>query len=65
MLTLTAPNSSQTDLLMHDWFEAELTAVAAYRRWSRDHAPASYAIYRACADQADAAQDLLAKAARG
>jgi hypothetical protein len=63
MLTLTAPNADQTDLLMQDWIEAELTAVAAYRRWARDHDAASYAVYRACADQADAAQDVLAMAA--
>jgi hypothetical protein len=62
MLTLTAPNGDRADLLMQDWLEAELIAVAAYRRWSRDHNPASYAIYRACADQADAAQDVLAMA---
>jgi hypothetical protein len=52
----------RTETLMDAWFEAELQAVAAYRRWARDHEPESYAIYRAYADRADAAQDELAAA---
>ena len=52
------------DPLTASWLDAEADAVGAYATWARDRDHESYAVYRACADQADAAQDALA-AARG
>jgi acyl-CoA reductase-like NAD-dependent aldehyde dehydrogenase len=48
------------DLLLADWRAAASEADAAYAEWRRRRDRASYAIYRACADRADAAQDALA-----
>jgi hypothetical protein len=48
------------DPLIANWVDAESDAVAAYEMWALDRDPESYAIYRAYADQADAAQDALA-----
>jgi hypothetical protein len=42
------------------WREAAAEARAAYRVWRRMRDGESYAVYRACADRADAAQDALA-----
>ena len=42
------------------WLRAESEARDAYEHWRRDPSRASYAMYRACADRADAAQDALA-----
>jgi len=50
----------QPDPLIASWVDAESDAVAAYEMRALDRDPASYAIYRAYADQADAAQDALA-----
>jgi hypothetical protein len=48
------------DLPIARWLEAESDAVAAYEMWAFHRDPESYAVYRAYADQADAAQDALA-----
>jgi hypothetical protein len=48
------------DPLMASWLDAESDATAAYESWARDGDPESYTVYRAYADQADAAQDALA-----
>jgi hypothetical protein len=50
------------DPLTASWLDAEDDAIAAYDAWSRDRDQESYAVYRAYADQADAAQDALAAA---
>ena len=52
------------DPVTASWLDAESDAVAAYETWARDRDHESYAVYRAYADQADAAQDALA-AVRG
>lgn len=43
------------DPLVASWLDAESDAVAAYETWARDGDDESYAVYRAYADQADAA----------
>jgi hypothetical protein len=45
------------------WHRAAADATSAYAHWRRNRDAASYAAYRAAADQADAAQDALARAA--
>jgi hypothetical protein len=50
------------DPLMASWLDAEADATAAYELWQAEGDAESYAIYRAYADQADAAQDALAAA---
>jgi hypothetical protein len=52
------------DPLMASWLDAEADAAAAYEIWVAERDSESYAVYRAYADQADAAQDALA-ASRG
>jgi hypothetical protein len=42
---------------------AQLEATLAYEEWRRQPGPAAYAAYRAAQDQADAAQDALARSA--
>jgi hypothetical protein len=42
-----------------DWRLAERDAADAYAYWRRSKDADSYAVYRACADRADAAQDAL------
>jgi hypothetical protein len=46
------------------WLEAEMDAQHAYDHWRRNRDPESYAVYRACADRADAAQDALASTSK-
>lgn len=48
------------DAIVADWRAAAADANAAYAEWRRRRTRDSYAIYRACADRADAAQDALA-----
>lgn len=51
-----------TDLeLLEGWFRAEADAREAYALWTRRRDRDSYAVYRACADRADAAQDELGR----
>jgi hypothetical protein len=50
--------------LMGSWREAEMDARDAYEHWRRSRDPDSYAVYRACADRADAAQDALASTSK-
>ncbi len=45
--------------------EAQAEADLAFRSWSRQLGRDSYAVYRACQDRADAAQDELAAWVRG
>jgi hypothetical protein len=53
-------SNPEPDPLTASWLDAEADAQAAYEAWSRDRDPESYVVYRAYADQADAAQDALA-----
>jgi hypothetical protein len=53
-----APDSE--DALRSSWVEAAREAREAYAHWRQSKDLASYALYRACADRADAAQDALA-----
>jgi hypothetical protein len=43
------------------WAIAEAEAVRAYEAWRASRSADDYAIYRACASRADAAQDALAR----
>jgi hypothetical protein len=54
----------ERDHLTWDWRYAEADAKAAYKNWAVKCDPESYAVYRAYADQADAAQDVLAASGR-
>jgi hypothetical protein len=45
------------------WLSANARAQAAYAAWRRRRDSESFLVYRAFADQADAAQDALARAA--
>ena len=55
-----APESvNTTDTLMMTWREAMDDARAAYAHWRSTKDLESYALYRAAADRADAAQDAL------
>ena len=56
------PVNPSDDPLQRAWREAELEARAAYDAWSASRAADDFAIYRACAGRADAAQDALASA---
>ncbi len=56
---MLAPDS--TDTLRSSWREAAEAARAAYSEWRRSKSVDAYALYRACADRADAAQDALAE----
>jgi hypothetical protein len=53
-------SNPEPDPLTASWLDAEADAQAAYEAWSCDRDPESYIVYRAYADQADAAQDALA-----
>jgi hypothetical protein len=55
-----ALSHAHPDPLMASWLDAESDAVAAYESWRCERDPESYAVYRAYADQADAAQHALA-----
>jgi hypothetical protein len=48
--------------LRHKWRAAAAEANAAYEDWRARRDAGSYAVYRACADRADAAQHALAEA---
>jgi hypothetical protein len=52
------------DVLLDAWRSAEAAAVSAYAEWRQRRDSAAYAVYRALADRADAAQDALAARAR-
>jgi hypothetical protein len=43
------------------WRDAQVEAALAYAAWCRDPGARGYAVYRAAQDQADAAQDALAR----
>jgi hypothetical protein len=43
------------------WAIAEAEAVRAYETWRASRSAEDYAVYRACAARADAAQDALAR----
>ena len=43
------------------WAIAEAEAVRAYKVWTTSRSADDYAVYRACAARADAAQDALAR----
>lgn len=51
------------DAMLADWRLAARDADVAYAEWRRNRNRDSYAVYRACADRADAAQDALARRA--
>lgn len=52
------------DPLLADWRVAAMEADSAYAAWCRRRDRDSFAVYRACADRADAAQDALATRAQ-
>ena len=54
---------SRYDMYWHAWDDAHAQAELAYAAWHQDPGRASYAVYRAAQDRADAAQDALARAA--
>lgn len=56
---LVIMRSAAADLL-DDWVRAEAEARRTYAYWTSRRDADSYAVYRACADRADAAQDALA-----
>jgi hypothetical protein len=57
-----APESANTtDTLLMTWREAMDDARAAYVHWRSTKDLESYALYRAAADRADAAQDALSE----
>ncbi len=55
----------ETDELAVAWTTAERAAARALHAWNETAGVEAYAAYRAAADQADAAQDELARRARG
>jgi hypothetical protein len=57
-----APDSE--DSLRSSWETAAAEARDAYAEWRRSKSLETYALYRACADRADAAQDALAERGR-
>ena len=65
-LVLDAPQADEDHPLFTAWLVAERRAARALAAW-RSHASATaeaYAAYRAAADEADAAQDVLATSSR-
>jgi hypothetical protein len=58
-LTVLGPERLETT-----WHEATRAARSAWEHWKREPSADAYAVYRAFADQADAAQDALAARAR-
>jgi hypothetical protein len=58
-LTVFEPEPLETT-----WHEATRAARSAWEHWKREQSVDAYAVYRAFADQADAAQDALAARAR-
>ena len=61
---LGQPNRTLEHELLEGWSRAEAEARDAYAHWRRRRDSESYAVYRACADRADAAQDALAQRER-
>jgi hypothetical protein len=61
---LDALTAFEPDPLETTWHEATLDARSAWERWKREPSADAYVVYRAFADQADAAQDALAARAR-
>jgi hypothetical protein len=57
-----APDSADT--MLSCWQEAADEAREAYAHWRRSKDLEAYALYRAAADRADAAQDALAASRR-
>jgi hypothetical protein len=57
-----APDSADT--MLSCWEEAADEAREAYAHWRRARDLEAYALYRAAADRADAAQDALAASRR-
>lgn len=62
-LIISSESSDGSDELLTVWSAAETEASDAYELWRRQHTSESYSIYRAAADRADAAQDILAQRA--
>jgi hypothetical protein len=65
-LVLDAPQADEDHPLFTAWLVAERRAARALAAWrTRSAAPVeAYAAYRAAADEADAAQDVLASSSR-
>jgi len=62
--SVLAPDAERGgDSLRSAWKVAEAEAVSAYEAWRASRRAEDYAIYRACAARADAAQDALARRA--
>ncbi len=58
---LGPPAAGQEPGLWAAWQEAERESEAALQAWGRDRSGEAYAVYRAAADRADAAQAALAR----
>ncbi len=58
---LGPPATGQEPGLWAAWQEAERESEAALQAWGRDRSGEAYAVYRAAADRADAAQAALAR----
>lgn len=61
-LVLDAPSADEHHPLFTAWMVAERRATRALDRWRASAGAEAYAAYRAAADEADAAQDVLAGA---
>ncbi len=59
------PEEPSFDPLEESWAAAELEAADALHEWRMRPGTESYAVYRAAADRASAAQDALRSAAEG
>jgi hypothetical protein len=62
-VVLQAVGRLDDDPLRAGWRAAQARAEAAYADWRRRRDAESFLVYRAFADQADAAQDALARRA--
>ena len=56
------PADEGPEELLRCWRDAQDDAAIAYRTWSAKPGAEAYAVYRAAADRAEAAQDALAAA---
>jgi hypothetical protein len=65
LLAAGADRNRGLDQLDHDWQLARRHGTLAYERWRHSPGSEAYTTSRAAQDRADAAQDALARRARG
>jgi hypothetical protein len=65
LLAAGADRNWALDQLNHEWQLARRLARRAYEQWLHSPGHETYTTYRAAQDRADAAQDVLARRARG